>query len=311
MDIAIHARKKNDERDWSFELWEQLCGELRNRDLVPHAVGTHSDYCPEDAVDARGVSLRALAERFADFEFILGGSSGVMHFAAHCNLPVIVWGDPAFPVPEFGTSREVYSFYWNPFTTPTLYIGSGWKPRIEHILGAVDLYFQMPQAMKYRSAAYLKRKVAQLQAAGKKIALANGVFDMLHEGHLSCIQFAKEHCDILIVAINSDESTRRLKGPGRPIWNEARRLAALSELDEVDYLMVFDEDWPEDIINAVNPDMLVKGESYRGAEIAGGSGRQVLFAPEVPGVSTTKLVTEPGLVSVAKIPSKEGADVSN
>lgn len=127
---------------------------------------------------------------------------------------------------------------------------------------------------------------------GRKIAFANGCFDLLHPGHLSLLRFARRQGDKLVVAINSDESTRRLKGPNRPVWTEGERCGMLAALGIVDLVMVFAEDTPLRAIEALRPDILVKGADYSEAEVVGGDfvkalGGRVALAPLEAGYSTT------------------------
>jgi D-beta-D-heptose 7-phosphate kinase/D-beta-D-heptose 1-phosphate adenosyltransferase len=98
--------------------------------------------------------------------------------------------------------------------------------------------------------------------AGNRIVFTNGVFDILHAGHVQLLRRAKALGDVLVVGINSDASTRRLKGPTRPINHERDRLALVSALDSVDYALVFDEDTPAETIRALRPDVHVKGGDY-------------------------------------------------
>ena len=105
-------------------------------------------------------------------------------------------------------------------------------------------------------------RVAAARAAGKSIALANGVFDLLHVGHLRYLQGAKALGDVLVVAVNSDASTRALKGPGRPVIPEGERVELLCALNCVDLVVLFDEPNVRGIIRALQPDVQVKGTDY-------------------------------------------------
>jgi len=132
---------------------------------------------------------------------------------------------------------------------------------------------------------------------GLRIGLTNGVFDLLHEGHLRSIKVAADGCDRLIVAINSDDSTRRLKGPDRPVHNQMTRSAVLAALEMVDLVVVFEGDTPINVIRAVLPDLLVKGGDYLAEEVVGyddvvGAGGEVLIVPTVAGASTTAAVAK-------------------
>lgn len=126
------------------------------------------------------------------------------------------------------------------------------------------------------------------RAQDKRIVFANGCFDLLHPGHRHLLREAKAKGDVLIVAVNSDTSVRALKGEGRPVNPLAHRLADLAELSCVDYLVSFDEETPLDLIRAVRPDVLVKGDEYRYRQIVGAeyAGREHLV-PMLAGYSTT------------------------
>ena len=101
------------------------------------------------------------------------------------------------------------------------------------------------------------------------IVLTNGCFDILHPGHIDILEYAKSLGDKLIVAVNDDESVQRLKGTNRPVNNLASRMLVLSALNAVDWVIPFNEDTPESLIQQLNPDILVKGGDYEGRHIAG------------------------------------------
>lgn len=143
----------------------------------------------------------------------------------------------------------------------------------------------------------LAAAVDRWRLAGKRIVLTNGCFDLLHAGHLSLLHQAAQHGDVLIVAINSDASVRRLKGPERPLVSERERAAMLAALDCVDAVTVFVEDTPAELLQAVRPDVLVKGQDYRAEQVVGrdlveSSGGCVVLVPLVPGKSTTALIDQ-------------------
>jgi D-beta-D-heptose 7-phosphate kinase/D-beta-D-heptose 1-phosphate adenosyltransferase len=126
----------------------------------------------------------------------------------------------------------------------------------------------------------------------RTIVFANGCFDLLHPGHLSLLQFARRQGDKLVVAINSDASTRRLKGDGRPVRTQAERASMLAAIGIVDLVVIFGEDTPINAIEAIRPDVLVKGAEYSEAEVVGGDfvkrlGGRVALAPVKVGFSTT------------------------
>lgn len=135
----------------------------------------------------------------------------------------------------------------------------------------------------------------RLRARGLKVGFTNGCFDLLHPGHLSVLRQARAGCDFLIVAINSDASVKRLKGPQRPLQNQAARADILSALDVVDMVVVFDEDTPIALLKEIKPDVLVKGGQYKLEEVVGydivmSYGGQILRADMEEGYSTTNMI---------------------
>jgi D-beta-D-heptose 7-phosphate kinase / D-beta-D-heptose 1-phosphate adenosyltransferase len=138
-------------------------------------------------------------------------------------------------------------------------------------------------------------QIARWRRSRSKIGFTNGCFDLLHPGHVSLLDQAKAACDRLVVGINSDASVVRLKGPGRPVQNQDARAAVLSSLAAVDLVIVFDQDTPIELIEAIRPDLLVKGADYRldqvvGADIVQSYGGRVLLAELAPGFSTTATI---------------------
>jgi rfaE bifunctional protein nucleotidyltransferase chain/domain len=109
----------------------------------------------------------------------------------------------------------------------------------------------------------------RLRRRRKKIVFTNGVFDVLHRGHVAYLQKARSFGDVLIIGLNNDRSARRLKGPGRPVQKQRDRAAVLLALRSVDYVVIFGEDRPERLVRQVRPDVLVKGADYKVSEIAG------------------------------------------
>jgi D-glycero-beta-D-manno-heptose 1-phosphate adenylyltransferase len=108
----------------------------------------------------------------------------------------------------------------------------------------------------------LSQAVRQARSAGRRIALANGIFDLLHVGHIRYLKAAKQQADLLVVAVNSDASARSLKGPGRPLIPEAERCEILAALECVDYVTVFQQPTAQAVIRAVAPDVHCKGTDY-------------------------------------------------
>ena len=137
--------------------------------------------------------------------------------------------------------------------------------------------------------------VSRLRASGRTIVFTNGVFDLLHVGHLRYLQHARGLGDALIVGLNSDRSVRRIKGPDRPITSEAERAEILEALACVDGVVIFDEDTPRDLILAIQPDVLVKGADWAedaivGRDIVEALGGKVVRVAIEPGHSTTTIV---------------------
>jgi rfaE bifunctional protein nucleotidyltransferase chain/domain len=131
------------------------------------------------------------------------------------------------------------------------------------------------------------------------VAFTNGVFDLLHPGHIDLLFAARETADALIVGINSDASVRRLKGPGRPIRSEAERAYVLAAVEAVDLVVVFPEDTPLDLVKLLEPDVIVKGGDYTEATIVGAPevksrGGRVVVVPLTPGQSTTAIIGKLG-----------------
>jgi D-beta-D-heptose 7-phosphate kinase/D-beta-D-heptose 1-phosphate adenosyltransferase len=134
-----------------------------------------------------------------------------------------------------------------------------------------------------------------LRAKGRRLVFTNGVFDLLHVGHVRYLTAARALGDALVVAINSDRSVRELKGDGRPIVNEAERAEILSALRTVSYVTVFDDISPRSLITKLLPDVLVKGGDYALDEIHGreeveAAGGRVISLPFVEGVSTSDIL---------------------
>ncbi len=153
----------------------------------------------------------------------------------------------------------------------------------------------MPHLGEVVSTDALLARVAQAKAAGEVLVMTNGCFDLLHRGHIEYLARARAMGDRLIVAINSDASVARLKGPKRPINNLEARSAVLASLRSVDWVVAFDTDTPAELIDAVGPDILVKGGDYQPEEIAGAAsviarGGKVRIIDFVEGFSTTNII---------------------
>lgn len=140
-----------------------------------------------------------------------------------------------------------------------------------------------------------KKILSLAKSIGKKTVFTNGCFDLIHGGHIEFLQKARRMGDVLILGLNSDESVRTLKGPERPIKNQQERANILSALQDVDYIVIFNEQTPENLIRELRPDILVKGDDYKIEEVVGrdiveGYGGKVALVPIVKGHSTTSTV---------------------
>ena len=137
--------------------------------------------------------------------------------------------------------------------------------------------------------------VAEERTAGRRIVFTNGVFDLLHPGHVRYLEEARALGDLLIVGLNADESVRHSKGPGRHITPQDERAEVLAALAAVDAVVVFPEDTPADIIRRIQPDILVKGANWPADQIVGrdtveARGGRVVVVPVEPGYSTASIV---------------------
>jgi len=148
---------------------------------------------------------------------------------------------------------------------------------------------------KLKSLEEIQSITAQAKASGKKIVFTNGCFDILHRGHLHVLREAKALGDLLIVAVNTDSSVRRIKGPSRPVVSEVGRAELIAALEMVDYVTLFDDPDPCRLIDALHPDVLAKGGDWGrdgvvGAEIVERNGGRVAIIPYLKGYSTTEII---------------------
>ena len=139
--------------------------------------------------------------------------------------------------------------------------------------------------------------VKQLRASGKSIVFTNGVYDLLHPGHVRYLQAARALGDALVVGVNSDRSVRTNKGPSRPIHPEAERAEVIAAMDCVDAAVIFDQDTPHEIISRLQPDVLVKGADWAedaivGRDVVEARGGRVVRMPIEQGFSTTDLIAK-------------------
>lgn len=148
---------------------------------------------------------------------------------------------------------------------------------------------------KIKKLGELKRAVSFLKRRGKTIVFTNGCFDLLHYGHVQYLEEAKQKGDCLVVAVNSDSSVKRIKGPGRPLVGQEDRLRTIAALESVDFVTLFHQDTPLDIISLLKPHILVKGANWQKDEIVGkdvvlGYGGKVTTVKVIKGRSTTNLI---------------------
>ena len=141
----------------------------------------------------------------------------------------------------------------------------------------------------------LKKVVERVKKEGKRIVFTNGCFDLIHVGHTRYLEDAKKLGDILIVAVNSDQSVRAIKGNKRPIITEEERAEVLSALQCVDFVVIFDEPDPLNIISLLKPDILVKGgdwgkDAIIGREVVESIGGKVVRIPEIKGASSSSII---------------------
>jgi len=147
---------------------------------------------------------------------------------------------------------------------------------------------------KILNVAEMRAERDRLVAEGKKLVFTNGCFDILHAGHVTYLAFARRQGDALVVAVNTDSSVKRNKGDGRPINNEGDRAYVLGSLRVVDYVVLFDDKEPKEVIAQILPQVLVKGKDWAhyvsGREVVEAAGGRVVLADMVEGRSTTNTI---------------------
>lgn len=141
----------------------------------------------------------------------------------------------------------------------------------------------------------LEEAVSWRQSVRGTVVFTNGVFDLLHPGHIEVLDMARREGAALIVGVNADASVQRLKGPTRPVRTTAERALVLAGLESVDAVVVFEEDTPIELVRALEPDVIVKGGDYApdtivGADLVTARGGRVVVVPLVPGQSTTSII---------------------
>ena len=165
---------------------------------------------------------------------------------------------------------------------------------------AQELRFQgHPVVGKIKTEKELVPLVEEAKRSGKSVVFTNGCFDLLHPGHHHLLNGASREGDILIVAVNSDASIRRLKGEHRPRIGEEDRVKMLAGMEAVDFVTLFETDTPNHLLESLHPDVLVKGGEYRegvvvGREIVEDAGGRIAYIDQMDGFSTTKLLGEAG-----------------
>ena len=137
----------------------------------------------------------------------------------------------------------------------------------------------------------LKKKLSGLRKVGRTIAFTNGCFDLMHLGHVTYLQKAKKGNRVLVVGLNSDKSISRIKGPSRPIVHQKSRAAVLAALESVDFVVIFNENTPYELIKAVRPDVLIKGADWKGRPVVGEDiAKKVELITYINGFSTTNII---------------------
>ena len=226
----------------------------------------------------------------------LASADGVTHFPAevHEVADVTGAGDTVTAVlaASLGARRDIKEACRLASTAAGLAVGH----RGCYVVTAAELEaVAQGRPRKVRDWASARRWLAEQRRVGRRIVFTNGCFDILHAGHLTCLEGARRLGDLLVVGLNSDSSVRGLKGESRPIINQENRALLLAGLACVDVVVIFDEPTPEALIRWLEPDVLVKGGDYRIDEIAGSDfvrtrGGQVVTVPLVPGLSTTRIL---------------------
>lgn len=148
---------------------------------------------------------------------------------------------------------------------------------------------------KIKSLSSILRIVSRFRREGKSIGFTNGCFDILHPGHVHYLERAKKYVDILILGLNSDKSVRKIKGPNRPVNNHNDRAKVIAGLDAVDYVVIFDDPTPYEIVKKIKPDYLFKGGDWKKSEVVGREivesyGGRVVIIPYLKGYSTTSVI---------------------
>ncbi|MEQ9619655.1 MAG: D-glycero-beta-D-manno-heptose-7-phosphate kinase [Deltaproteobacteria bacterium] len=244
----------------------------------------------------------------ADFVLVTRGKEGISYFSKKGDAGTI----PSQAVEVFdvtGAGDTVVSVFTLSFISSYLLeesagIANAAAGIVVSRIGAASISVSdltahfLKEAEKERSKIYKRKELSGvlsgLRAKGKKVIFTNGCFDLFHTGHLKLLREARKLGDSLVVAINSDDSVKRLKGEGRPYISETDRANLLTAIDCVDFLAVFEEDTPLEIIKELKPDVIVKGGDYSPEEVVGkefieNRGGEVKIIPLIDGISTSSL----------------------
>jgi rfaE bifunctional protein nucleotidyltransferase chain/domain len=169
------------------------------------------------------------------------------------------------------------------------------KSRVFIIENSDQSCYRLSVSRKLKSLEDLKVIAADARSKGRSVVFTNGCFDLLHRGHVHVLREAKACGDLLITGVNSDKSVKKIKGPARPVLPESDRSELLASLEMVDYVVLFDEPDPYELISAIRPNVLVKGGDWSGEKIVGAdlveeAGGRVVVIPYIKGFSTTEII---------------------
>ena len=267
---------------------------------VERALGSSLDQ--QSAVAAAAIELRERLE--LDYMLItqgpdgmtLSSSAGVIHFSAEVREIADVTGAGDTVVAALAASLAVGWNINDACRLASIAAGLAVSKMGTYVVQAEELALAWagvsPKILSWQSA---QIRLSAAQKSGQRVIFTNGCFDILHAGHLSCLDRAKRLGDILVVGLNSDASVRLNKGSSRPIIEQDQRASLLAGLACVDLVVIFDEETPELLIRHLNPDVLVKGGDYdpetiSGSEYIRGRGGRVVIMPLVEGLSTTAIL---------------------
>jgi D-beta-D-heptose 7-phosphate kinase/D-beta-D-heptose 1-phosphate adenosyltransferase len=224
---------------------------------------------------------------------VTGAGDMVLAMMGLCRASGLDWADAA-PLANLAAGLEVERLGVTPVTRAELHAACA----------AAEIGKQV-------TLAHMETLAAGYRKGGKTLVFTNGCFDLLHVFHANYLGEAAALGDVLVVAVNSDASVRRLRGPARPVIKEADCAAMLAALDCVDHVLIFDDDTPHELLRRLRPEILVKGGTYRveevvGADVVAAYGGRVCVTGKIDGVSTTDI-----LAAVRKPPSREGNESAN